>query len=170
MLIHKAITNCTRTLSINPTYIKDYIFDNSPVPRKDIECPLCSDVLCQPVQFDCGAMVCSSCCHQWVAAATQPSCPCCYKGHPYCPASIRPAPDMVMSVLDSLNIICSKCNGKLQAGEQRRHLDSGCTEGVLVPSPSQSKHMIVSGFIRRMLSESPDGSTITIPPPTSGKV
>lgn len=162
MLLHKAITGCTPTPSTIPKHIKD-----SPLPRKDIECPICCNVLCQPIQLDCGAIVCSSCCHQWVETATQPSCPCCHKGHPFSPASIRPAPDMVMSVLESLIITCSKCNSKLQSGQHRRHLESGCKDCVL---PSESEEKIASGFIRRMLSNSPDGSTISIPPPTSGKV
>ena len=115
MLMHKTISNCTPTSCTNPTYIKEYIFDmNAPLPRKDIECPICCDVLHQPVQLDCGALVCSN-------------------------------------------------------GQHGRHLDSGCSECV-IPSTSQREERIASGFIRRMLSESPDGSTIKIPPPTSGKV
>ena len=170
MLMHKTISNCTPTSCTNPTYIKEYIFDmNAPLPRKDIECPICCDVLHQPVQLDCGALVCSNCCHQWVESSTEPSCPCCYNGHPFNPNSIRQAPDMVISVLNNLVITCNKCNGNLQAGQHGRHLDSGCSECV-IPSTSQREERIASGFIRRMLSESPDSSTIKIPPPTSGKV
>lgn len=114
--------------------------------RKDIECPLCCNVLCEPVQLDCGEIVCSGCCHQWVEAASQPSCPCCYRGHPFTPASIRQAPSIITTVLDS-----------------------GCVESILLPSPSRAEResRVASGFIRRLLSESPDGNTITVPPLSS---
>lgn len=121
ILLHKAISNSAHTSNTNP---KEYVFyTTSPVARKDIECPLCCNVLCEPVQLDCGEIVCSGCCHQWVEAASQPSCPCCYRGHPFTPASIRQAPSIITTVLDSVIITCNKCNHNLQAGEHLRHLD-----------------------------------------------
>ena len=160
MLLHRAITNSTPPPSTNPTYIKEYI--NTP-PRSSIECPLCCDVLSQPVQLDCCEIVCSSCCHHWIEAALQPSCPCCYSL-----LTVKPAPSNILTLLDSLIVTCTKCNHNVKAGQHVQHLDSGCSECILTPSPTQTEK--TRGEIQRMLSESPDGNTITIPARTSGKV
>ncbi len=152
-MLHRAISQSAPPSNTNPIYIKEFHFDNnSPLTRKDIECPLCTNVLCQPLQMDCGAIVCSGCCHQWVEVASQPSCPCCYSGHPFTPASIRPAPTLIMTVLDSLMITCSKCNNSLQAGQHIRHLESGCKD-LLTPSSTLSESRVASDIIRKLLSE-----------------
>ena len=41
---------------------------NSQFMLKELKCALCSNILSQPLELQCGALVCVKCLQQWIAA------------------------------------------------------------------------------------------------------
>ena len=95
----------------------------------DLSCPICLAVLERPLQLACGNITCCDCCHKWIqSCSTSPApCPCCYDHHLDI-TTIRPPPPVVVSLVSSLLVICSKGCGRLvRADNYTRHLESKCT-------------------------------------------
>ncbi len=167
----KAIADAAPTTSINPLYLGDYIFPpHSPLCRGDIECSICCGILFEPIQLPCNNVVCSACCKQWVSLALTVCCPCCHSDHPL---TAQTPSNVLLNILGNLLITCTKCSHQVRAGDHTSHLSSGCREHVqYVPieasSPIPSEERVASTVIKRLLSESDDGATISVS--TSGKV
>lgn len=137
--------------------------------RADLECLLCHETLFQPVHLACGDVVCGSCCIQRVrTSGPNVCCPCCHDDgqHILTPDSIHAPSKVLLSLLDNLLITCKKCKKTVRAGDHTTHLQQGCREYTQV-SPVQSDKKVASAAIKRLLSESKDG---TISVSTSGKV
>ena len=95
----------------------------------DLSCPICLAVLERPLQVACGNIICCDCCHKWIqSCSTCPApCPCCYNHHLDI-TTIRPPPPVVVSLVSSLLVICSRGCGRLvRADNYIKHLDSKCT-------------------------------------------
>lgn len=140
-----------------------------------MEFPICHKILHQPIQLACGNVVCASCCKQfihnlYVHGSESLCCPCC---HPFTPNSIQAPSKVLLNILDGLMITCTKCNNAVRARHHTAHLDADCKEythpipthsSTISPTPEER----VSTIVRRMLSESKDGATLSLS--TSGKV
>lgn len=169
----KAIAAIAPQTELNTLYLGGYIFPpSSPVSRSDLECPVCCDVLLQPIQLPCNSVVCSVCCKQWVSLSFTDtvSCPCCHQNHPFTPDDIRAPSLALLNVLSNLIVTCVKCSNMVRAGDHTSHLSSKCKECIhtLPASPSTGPTEATGSIIKRLLSESQDGATISIA--TSGKV
>ena len=44
-----------------------------------LTCPLCLELLHQPIELSCGSLVCLSCCCKWLQVSGKIDCPCCRK-------------------------------------------------------------------------------------------
>ena len=55
---------------------------------KKLKCALCSNVLSQPLELTCSALVCTKCLTECIAASGAVSCPCCSDDDP---SHVRPA-------------------------------------------------------------------------------
>lgn len=170
--ILKAIANAAPPTSVNPLYLGGYMFTpHSTMSRVDLECMVCNNILCQPVQFACNNVVCSSCCLQWVQTSPKPCCPCCYGDyeHLLTSDSISTPPKVLISLLENLLITCNKCEQTIRAGDHTSHIHSECGKYIHSPMSIQTEEeeRAACSVIKRKLSDSKDG---TISVSTAGKV
>eukprot|EP00731_Ephydatia_muelleri_P003407 Em0001g3407a len=65
---------------------------NNQLMLKELKCAVCSNILSQPLELQCGALVCTKCFQEWMAASGAVNCPCCSEGGPLVSSHVRPAP------------------------------------------------------------------------------
>lgn len=176
--ILKAISSATPPITVNRVYLAEYTIPaNSPFIRADLECPVCHCILCQPVKLGCDNVVCSRCCKQWVQNGSL-SCPCGQSDHPFNPDTIHTPSKVLLNLLGNLTIKCGKCGNTVKAADHTYHLTEKCEKylhqapttpsSATPPSAALSEEKVASTVIRRLLSKSEDGATISVS--TSGKV
>jgi hypothetical protein len=91
----------------------------------ELECPICRDTLQRPVELvDCCTMVCVD--GTWLEHSTNTNCPCCHSDHLRNFSSIRQASPLILSVLASLCVVCSKCGDHMRQDTYSEHVDSSC--------------------------------------------
>ena len=106
------------------------------VDLKELHCPICCDILQSPVELvDCRAVVCAECCCSWLQYCEETTCPCCYGNYLQDFSTVRPAAQLVLSLLGGLCVMCDKCGGHMRLESYSQHVDSGCR--VHCNSPSQ---------------------------------
>ena len=67
-----------------------------------------------PVELlNCSTLVCAECCCQWIRVSESLSCPCCYCDHLCYHDSIRPAHQIALTVLESLQATCKQCKQRV---------------------------------------------------------
>ena len=70
---------------------------NSSSVLSQLKCQLCSNLLTQPLELPCSALVCTKCIVEWVAATGAENCPCYSDDGPLLSSRIRPAkPDILL--------------------------------------------------------------------------
>ena len=78
---------------------------------KELKCALCSNILSQPLELQCGALVCIKCLQEWIAATGAVNCPCCSEDGPLVSSHVRRAPGVIL--LPAIG-----CSGKLYRLQQ----------------------------------------------------
>ena len=78
-------------------------------------------VVDRPVQLYCGKLACCMCIEQY----TNITFPCCEEEHTSSPIV---AADMIVKVIGSLSLHCSKCQIPGELKHFRQHFDSGCVD------------------------------------------
>ena len=124
---------------------------------KDLKCPLCLEVVNQPLELPCRALVCAKCMKQWIVVSADVQCPCCYDP---APLHLNPAPTLVLNILGDVLIHCAVCSRDIKA---RSFDDHQCT-----PAPTEEEMVAAAGVLRRMSSTSPENPVLTCP--TGGRV
>ena len=77
-----------------------YTAGDSPVAMSDLECPICSHILDQPVELiRCRSHVCTACRCEWLKVSDTFSCPCCYIDHFHDFSSIRQGSTLILKLL-----------------------------------------------------------------------
>ena len=71
-----------------------------------LECPVCLDILTQPMELPCKAMACAQCIIHWVGTTGSVHCPCCYSCEPM---HIKPASNLVLLMLKDVLVHCTIC-------------------------------------------------------------
>ena len=66
---------------------------NSSSVLSQLKCQLCSNLLTQPLELPCSALVCTKCIVEWVAATGAENCSCYSDDDPLLSSWIRPASD-----------------------------------------------------------------------------
>ena len=134
-----------------------------------LECPLCLGPLNQPIELsECKNYVCAECLCEWLRQSESLACPCCYSDHLESYETLRPAPDIVLSVLADQKVTCRRCNQTGPLKHLDAHIDSKC---VSYFTPSQAINEILtraqdspltgvelklqSSLVRRSISTSP---------------
>ena len=74
-------------------------------------CPICCDILNQPIELACGSLVCALCCCRWIELSSKTSCPGCYT-HELDNLTISLPSAVVYELLGALKLVCSTCNQK----------------------------------------------------------
>jgi hypothetical protein len=99
-------------------------------------CPICCDVLNQPIELACGSLVCARCYCRWIELSPKPSCPGCYT-HELDNLTIGLPSVVVYELLGALKLLCGTCKKKTTAAQLKQHKASQCKGHYEVPSPSQ---------------------------------
>ncbi|KAL5484105.1 hypothetical protein EMCRGX_G020553 [Ephydatia muelleri] len=109
-----------------------------------LECPLCCEILSQPIELPCSVLACAECIIAWLKISGTVLCPCCYSDIPMAPASLRPASDLIISLLHDILVHCTSCGRDMRAGAYVGHQ---CTR-----SPTRSEPIT---FMRVVQANSP---------------
>ena len=105
------------------------------VDLKELRCPICCDTLHSPVELaNCRAVVCAECCCSWLCHRDETRCPCCYEDHLQDFTTVRPACQLLLSLLGALCVICGECGGHVRQEDYSQHVDGGCTTHLDSPS------------------------------------
>ena len=86
-----------------------------------LECPLGCEILSQPIELPCSVLACAECIIAWLKISGTVLCPCCYSDIPMAPASLRPASDIIISLLHDILVHCTSCGRDMRAGAYVGH-------------------------------------------------
>ena len=126
-----------------------------------LECPLCCEILSQPIELPCSVLACAECIIAWLKISGTVLCPCCYSDIPMAPASLRPASDLIISLLHDILVHCTSCGRDMRAGAYVGHQ---CTR-----SPTRSEVNMAADILRHVISNSPPDECV-VKVPTGGRV
>lgn len=112
---------------------------NNPSIIKELKCALCSNVLSQPLELMCSALVCIKCLMEWIAAFGTVNCPCC--SGPLVPSHIKPASNVILLLLSDVLVHCAGCNRDIKAGGYEGH--------ECVPSLTPEEEKQAAGLLKR---------------------
>ena len=130
-----------------------------------LQCSVCMQVLSQPVELHCRALVCTPCLIGWLTVSASCTCPCCFLETTLTPADITPAPDLILKLLGDLLVCCPDCKASVTAGTYDEHQ---CTPQVeSSQGVSRDDLQVASSVIHHLLSTSPEN---VVEIPTRGTV
>ena len=75
---------------------------NNQFMLNELKCAVCSNILSQPLELQCGTLVCVKCLQEWIAASGAMNCPCCSEGVPLVSSHVRPAPGVILLLLSDV--------------------------------------------------------------------
>ena len=87
------------------------------------DAPICIMIVCQPLELPCRALVCTDCTIQWFMASncSEVKCPCCIMDTPLIAAQLKPAPQLIQTLLADILVQCQTCRKEIRAGEYGTH-------------------------------------------------
>ena len=88
---------------------------NSSSVLSQLKCQLCSNLLTQPLELPCSALVCTKCIVEWVAATGAENCSCCSDDNPLLSSRIRPASNLILLLLADILVHCVSCSRDVKA-------------------------------------------------------
>ncbi|KAL5479323.1 hypothetical protein EMCRGX_G022831 [Ephydatia muelleri] len=121
---------------------------NNPSILEQLTCRVCLKILQKPLKLLCGALACAQCIVERVATSTTLQCPCCSSDAHLVPSHIRPAPDLILVLLNDILVLCVKCNREMKAHSYEGHECTSCL--------TASEERTVAGNLKRAVSTSPD--------------
>ena len=133
---------------------------NNQLMLEELKCALCSNILSQPLELQCGALVCIKWLQDWIAATGAVNCPCCSEDGPLVSSDVRQAPGVILLLLSDVLVYCTDCCRDIKAGDYEGH---DC-----VPSLTPEKEKQAEGLLKRAISTSTDKGIIQLP--TGGTV
>ena len=71
--------------------------------------------------MQCGALVCTKCLWEWIAACGAVNCPCCSEGGPLVSSHVRPAPGVILLLLSDVLVHYTDCSRDVKAGDYEGH-------------------------------------------------
>ena len=90
---------------------------NNQLMLKELKCAVSSNILSQPLELQCGTLVCTKCLCEWTAASGAVNCPCCSEGGPLVSSHVRPAPGVILLLLSNVLVHCTDCSRDVKAGD-----------------------------------------------------
>ena len=122
-----------------------------------LQCLICLELLCQPLELPCRALVCTTCMVRWfeVFSCSNVKCPCCFVDAPLLSSALKPAPPIIMVLLQDIHIECSSC---------RRTYVLVITTSMIAcdAKPTKDEVKMASQVLSNLAATSPD-KTISIP-------
>ena len=120
-----------------------------------LQCPICADILCQPIELSCGSLVCSQCCCKWLQFSQKLDCPCCYS-HQLSTETIKTPNSVILGLFE-----------KRQVPQQSQITVQAILDTPRTTPTNHVEKQVATSLVKRLLSES-EGGVISIP--TKGKV
>ena len=123
-----------------------------------LQCPICLELLCQPLKLPRRALVCTTCMVRWFEAFSScinVKCPCCFMDVPLLPSVLKPAPPIIMVLLQDIHVECSSCKKNIRIGDYNNHDCDAIT-------PTMDEMKMASQVLSKLAATSPD-KTISIP-------
>ena len=135
-----AAINHIRSIAPPPLTTRDNVLITVTDSTMELMCPLCLDVVTSPVELlKCSTLVCAEFCCQWMRVSESLSCPCCYSDHMCYHDSIRPAPQIALMVLGSMQVTCKQCKQRVRLKNHKGHTESMCKLHILPQEPTSIK-------------------------------
>ena len=120
-----------------------------------LQCTICADILCQPIELSCGSLVCSQCCCKWLQFSQKLDCPCCYS-HQLSTETIKTPNSVILGLFE-----------KRQVPQQSQITVQAILDTPRTTPTNHVEKQVATSLVKRLLSES-EGGVISIP--TKGKV
>eukprot|EP00731_Ephydatia_muelleri_P014464 Em0008g184a len=124
---------------------------NSSSVLSQLKCQLCSNLLTQPLELPCSALVCTKCIAEWVAATGAENCPCSDDG-PLLSSRIRPASNLILLLLADILAHCISCSRDVKADAYEAHK---CTPSL---TPNEEREAVV--LLKKAISTSTEKGII----------
>ena len=145
------------SISPRPIISPEHPFPRPPLSKDNLsvsvlnqlECPLCVDILAQPIQLPCSTLACAQCIIQWVVTTASVHCPCCFSQQPIVLPLLQPASHLVLLLLKDVVVHCVSCSRDMRAGAYEEH------ECVLTLTASEER--AAAGLLKRAISTSSKG-------------
>ena len=125
---------------------------NSSSVLSQLKCQLCSNLLTQPLELPCSALVCTKCIVEWVAATGAENCPCCSDDGPLLSSRIRPASNLILLLLADILVHCVSCSRDVKADAYEAHK---CTPSL---TPNEEREALV--LLKKAISTSTEKGII----------
>ena len=119
-----------------------------------LRCPLCFDILDQPLELICNAFICAKCLKAWLVESADVQCPCCYNHKPLAPSHFKAASNLVLDLLGDVVVHCVLCSRDMKASSYQGHT---CE----LP-PTQEEMRSAAQILRRAASLSPEQPVVKI--------
>ena len=152
--------------------------------NSEILCPVCMDIVDQPLDLLCGNLVCLHCCVGWVTSSARQDCLCCYN----CLLHHARAPSrLTMTMIGSQLVECPRgCNRIVKLEYYQSHVQSKCRShfehSILSPSrttvreildrdgveATPTERMVAQHVVKKIMAEAGKGQMIQLP--TRGQV
>ena len=126
-----------------------------------LQCPLCLEILSQPIELPCSVLACAECVIEWLKVSGTVLCPCCYSAVPMASASLRPASDLIILLLNDVLVHCPSCGRNMRTGAFVGH--------ECISSPTRSEVHMAADVLRHVVSNSPPDECV-VKVPTGGRV
>ena len=199
---HKNIASCPRSVvdhiravagpslrCILPLTIERFF---TPAPGSfslsDLKCPVCQNVVDEPVELACKSPICYTCCLGMLRKSDGgvTECPSCHEEHELAINSFQAISPVVTKLLSNLVIRCEvpSCNKPVLLQHLGKHIESGCKEMVadvastltveqvleqpLDVPPTSLEKRAAGHLVRKMLHQSCESNTFTVPPGSRG--
>ena len=95
---------------------------NNPTIIEQLQCPICLNILCQPPELSCRALVCTDCLVQAIGSCScEVKCPCYFIQSPIQPQQLKPAPPLIQTLLKDIMVKCVRCKRDIRAGDYDTH-------------------------------------------------
>eukprot|EP00731_Ephydatia_muelleri_P017324 Em0010g422a len=121
---------------------------------EELKCAICANVLSQPLELMCSALVCTMCLTESIAASGAVSCPCCSNDGPLLPIHVRPASNAILLLLSDVRRHCAGCNRDIRSGDYEGH--------ECVPSLTPEEEKQAAELLKRAISTSPDKGVVQL--------
>ena len=121
---------------------------------EELKCAICANVLSQPLELMCSALVCTTCLTESIAAYGAVSCPCCSNDGPLLPTHVRPASNAILLLLSDVRRQCAGCNRDIRSGDYEGH--------ECVPSLTPEEEKQAAELLKRAISTSPDKGVVQL--------
>ena len=110
-------------------------------------CAICQKTLDQPIQLSCDTLVCTGCVVQQLTASAQTFCP---FPHQLMPETIKPASQMILSLLQDVLVRRMTCKQDVKAGDYSSHNCNSHDPKELYQVSTTLQHMLAEQSIIKL--------------------